>query len=131
MSRKDLIAFGGVAAIIAIMAAVYWKPAIGAPLGLGALLFAAVVFRIRGIVRRARAERFQGPDPDPDQMVGRFGPSEDAPQLAGSRCAYCGQRIVTALEAATCRVCQMPVHHRCSKDHRLDKHRPESGVPYR
>jgi hypothetical protein len=73
----------------------------------------------------------RGPVPDPDQLVGRFGPSDDSPQLAGSKCAGCEQKILTNVEAVHCKVCNQPVHRDCRKDHRRDAHTRRSPAVYR
>jgi hypothetical protein len=132
MWRVNIITFGAVAVILAVMAAVIWNPAVGGPVGFALFVVAVSVFRVsRNIRASAARDGLRERVPDEGQMIGRYGPSDDGPQLAGSKCAYCDQKILTAVEATACRVCNAPVHVRCRKDHRVDAHRPESGVPYR
>src|SRR3712207_2831227 len=41
-------------------------------------------------------------DPSPgndEQLVGRFGPDDPTPQLAGASCVHCKEKITSALEA--------------------------------
>jgi uncharacterized protein (TIGR03382 family) len=35
------------------------------------------------------------------------------PQLVGSACSICGQRIGSVLDGAFCPVCKLPYHHQC------------------
>jgi hypothetical protein len=87
------------------------------------------LFLLALVAQRGQGPR--GPAPDPDQLVGRFGPSDDSPQLAGSKCAACEQKILTDIEAAACKVCNQPVHRDCRRDHRRDAHRRRSPAVYR
>jgi hypothetical protein len=131
VARKNIITFTVVAVILAVLASVFWNPAVGGPVGAALALIAYSVGRVWLASSEARDEGLLGPAPDPEQMIGRHGPSDDGPQLAGSKCAYCDQKILAAVDATACRVCNMPVHLRCRKDHRVDAHRSESGAPYR
>ena len=57
-----------------------------------------------------------------DQLVGRFGPDDPTPQLAGASCVHCQEKITSALEAMACKVCNKPVHFDCKKEHKADAH---------
>ena len=78
-----------------------------------------------------RSRRPPGPPPDPDQLIGRFGPSDDRPQLVGSQCVHCAQKILTSMEAVPCKLCKEPLHRECRKDHRRDVHEKRSTSAYR
>src|SRR5262245_23287938 len=92
-----------------------------------------IIFGLSLIVRGLAASdsRPQGPLPEPDQMRGRYGPSSEGPQLAGSKCVHCGAKILSTMEATTCRRCNKPVHLDCRKDHRAEAHPKEAGAPAR
>jgi hypothetical protein len=62
------------------------------------------------------------------------GPEETAytaPQVAGSPCTHCRQRIVSHLEGTLCNQCQQPVHRACRKDHRANAHPKPTRAAYR
>jgi hypothetical protein len=126
MPRNNLLVVVGVALVLAFVIGVSWDPKVGAFLG----ALAITGFRLSRAFGGLDASPVRGPEPDPDQMIGRHQDAE-GPQLAGSKCAYCAQKILTSTEAVACRVCKAPVHVHCRKDHRRDAHRKESGAPYR
>jgi hypothetical protein len=56
-------------------------------------------------------------------------PPFTGPQLAGSECTHCHQRIISYLVGVQCKRCQLPLHRDCRKDHRAEAHaRPASSV---
>lgn len=60
---------------------------------------------------------------DPDE------PPFTDPQLAGSECVQCHQRIVSYLVGVECKRCQLRVHGDGRKDHRAEAHaKPEDSV---
>jgi hypothetical protein len=114
----------GVGVVALIMVAAASPPLVSALVML--VLTVVAVNRGSGVI----GQRDGRPVPDAEQLIGRHGPS-GGPQLVGRKCAYCDQKILTAVEATACRVCNESVHVRCRKDHRVDAHRPKSGAPYR
>jgi hypothetical protein len=94
------------------------------------LLFSLVTVVIC-LLMTQRKWRPPGPEPDPDQLVGRFGPSDNKPQLAGSKCVHCEQKILISVEAVPCKHCQRPVHLECRKEHRRAAHVKPSPSVYR
>lgn len=58
-------------------------------------------------------------------------PADTAPQVAGSRCTHCRQKIVSHLEGMRCNQCEQPVHRACRKDHRADVHPKPAHAAYR
>jgi len=93
-------------------------------------LCSSVVFGLARIVRG-----LQPFDTPPgawtDDLADRFGPPDSRPQLAGSKCAACAQKIMSEMEAALCRQCGAALHRGCRKDHRVEAHRERSGQAYR
>lgn len=132
MSGKDVFAFGVAALIIGAIAVLIYNPSGTAPYAAGLVLVAGGMARIYFRARSLAANDVRrGPAPDEDQLVGRHGPSEEGPQLAGSKCVHCAQKILSTLEASACRVCAAPLHRECRKEHRRDAHRETSGQAYR
>ena len=70
-----------------------------------------------------------GTEAAPDSA--RRGPPDPRPQLAGSTCAHCEQKIMLETEGALCKTCEKPLHRECRKPHKTDAHRPVSGQAYR
>lgn len=67
-----------------------------------------------------------------DQLVGRYGPDDPEPQLAGAKCVHCSRKITSALEAMACKKCNQPIHIDCKDEHRAEAHEKRSAVaPYR
>jgi hypothetical protein len=95
-------------------------------LGLGATLVA-------GLVRLAFAGTASTPGVDtgsgPDSV--RRGPPDPRPQLAGSTCSHCEQKIMLETEAVLCKTCQKPLHRECRKDHKQAAHAPRPAQAYR
>jgi thiol:disulfide interchange protein len=90
-------------------------------------LLGAVV-RLASLAKGNRAVP-TGTEPSPDSA--RFGPPDPRPQLAGSACAHCEQKIMLQTEAVLCKTCKKPLHRECRKQHKADAHRPISGQAYR
>jgi hypothetical protein len=99
--------------------------ALGSVLGLGVVILTA-----RDGFRRRRHPP-AGSEVDLDQLVGRYGPSDDQPQIAGSKCVSCEQKIVVVAEAVLCKRCKRPVHTECWTDHRRAAHQKRSSTVYR
>lgn len=88
---------------------------------------------VAGLVTLVRvlASRSTAPGGWDDATAHRYGPPDPRPQLAGGRCDHCKQKIMTELEAALCKKCNVPLHRECRRDHRAETHRPRSGQVYR
>lgn len=88
-----------------------------------------------GIIRLIRGYSMPaGPPPSAEwqeQMIGRDGPEDPTPQLAGAKCVHCAQKITSELEGRFCKLCSAPIHHDCRKDHRLAAHTAPSRSAYR
>ena len=87
---------------------------------------------IGGLVRLVKA--LATPDShqlgyDPSRDVGE--PPYSGPQLAGSTCTHCRQKIVSQLLGAVCKQCSQPVHRDCRKEHRADAHPKPARAAYR
>jgi hypothetical protein len=97
--------------------------------GVGLLvLFAAGLVRL-ALSSRAGDAGAAGTGSGPSSV--RRGPPDPRPQLAGSACAHCEQKIMLELEAALCKTCDKPLHRDCRKPHKTDAHRELSGQAYR
>jgi hypothetical protein len=93
-----------------------------------------LVVMVGGLVRLLAAGKEShavraNPPSGPDSV--RLGPPDPRPQLAGSTCAQCEQKIMLEIEAVLCKTCERPLHRECRKQHRVDAHRPVSGQAYR
>jgi hypothetical protein len=101
--------------------------------GEGRLLFlcftlVAAIVRVAAMSKPTGAVAI-GTEAAPDSA--RRGPPDPRPQLAGSTCAHCEQKIMLETEAALCKTCEKPLHRECRRQHKTDAHRPISGQAYR
>lgn len=79
----------------------------GAMLG-GAVRLARAVFEHDSPPQGVDSSR----EPDEPPFIG--------PQLAGSECTHCHQKIISYLVGVQCKRFQLPLHRDCRKDHRAE-----------
>ncbi len=86
-----------------------------------------------GAVRLERAlfKNNNGPQQGVDSSRDPDEPPFTGPQLAGSDCTHCHQKIVSYLVGVQCKRCKLPVHRDCLKDHRAEAHAKPAGSAYR
>jgi hypothetical protein len=128
MSRTGTIALVGVVVILLMAFAVFSDAdSIGPSVGVIAAIFGGLI----RVLLYTRQQRPWDSVPDDDQMIGRHGPSDDTPQLAGSKCVHCDRKILSVMEAAPCKACKKPLHNDCRKEHRADAHGKAPRAVYR
>lgn len=71
------------------------------------------------------------PDDTGDLKEDSAVPSQDGPQLAGSRCCHCAQKIVVQSDGMICDLCREPMHEDCQEAHAVAHHEPSMGSTYR
>lgn len=129
MSRSGLIMSGAVIMGLGVLVTAASFQASASSGGGHVIAYGAIFF---GLVRMIRG--FAAPDGGPrfnDQMIGRDGPPDPRPQLAGAKCIHCQSKILGELEAVACALRNKPVHRDCRREHRADAHAKRPRAPYR
>ncbi|MEP7123247.1 MAG: hypothetical protein ABJE95_20125 [Byssovorax sp.] len=87
---------------------------------------------IGGVIRLVKALAMpENPQLGYDPARDADEPPYSGPQLAGSICTHCRQKIVSHLVGALCKQCNQPVHRDCRKDHRAEAHPKRPRAAYR
>ena len=98
--------------------------------GIYALMPIALV--VLGILRLVRASA-QPPREHlfNSQMIGRDGPPDSTPQVAGRPCAHCEVKVASVIDGRICKKCNAVLHAACEDEHATKMHISKDEAPYR
>jgi hypothetical protein len=111
----------GVFSVITLLLVV-WLGSSGLPF----LLFLGLIIGGLRAANRSAARDTLTNLPPPDDP--RFFEHTSLPQIAGSRCGFCQQKITADLDGRFCKDCRAPIHKDCRKEHRAAAHTKRQGA---